>query len=312
MMYKTLDEIQALFGVEHESVSLEFKDGTKLDGRSDVARTDIVTDVTAFANAGGGTVIYGVTEERRDGRSFASAFAPVTDPKVTQDWLREVIVSNTDPVLRGFSINTIQHQEGTIFVVFVEEGDTAYQNRRNCLYYSRADASAKPMYGFAIRDVMNRRRTARLRVEIESINRSDESDKPQYVIVPKLVNDGLLTAHHWVFRVAIPDEIGTHEGSLSPTMRKVSHERNDGVSYSRYEYSSECIDGRIARILPGETASLNQSSGYGAILVLRVIGENHRRIAIQNKPQIYWTLFVDDAARQDGTVRFEDWCSSIH
>lgn len=309
-MYKTLGEIQALFGVEPESVSLEFKNGAKLDGRSDEARTDLVTDVTAFANAGGGTVIYGVAEERRDGRSFASNFAPVTDLKVTQDWIREVIVSNTDPVMRGFSINTVQHEKGVIFVVTVEEGDTAYQNKRTCLYYGRADASAKPMYGFAIRDVMNRRTGARLRVQIDSINRAGEQEAPQYAIVPNLINEGMFTANHWVFRIAIPDEIGTHEGQLLPSMRKTGKGEFNGLAYTWYEYLSERVDGRAVRIFPGDTAKLNQGSGHPAILVLSMIDTNHRRIAKMYKPSIYWALLVDNAPRQNGEVKFDDWCAS--
>lgn len=63
-MFTTLEDIRALIGVAAETVSLEFKDGVKLNDLTDRARTELVTDVTAFANAGGGTVIYGLSEDQ--------------------------------------------------------------------------------------------------------------------------------------------------------------------------------------------------------------------------------------------------------
>ena len=111
-MYETIGDIQSLRDVAAESVSLEFKAGAKLENMTDRARLDLIADVTAFANAGGGTLIYGLGEIQRDGKSYAGDILPVRDARMTQDRLREIIVSNTDPVLRGFTITHIPADGG--------------------------------------------------------------------------------------------------------------------------------------------------------------------------------------------------------
>ncbi|NPT41258.1 hypothetical protein GNZ12_07995 [Paraburkholderia sp. 1N] len=94
-----------------------FETVSKLDGLTDRAKTELVTDVTAFANAGGGTIIYGVQEQQHNGQSLAAAISPVTDTHVTQDRLRDIIHSNTDPALRGFSITPIAANGGTVYLM---------------------------------------------------------------------------------------------------------------------------------------------------------------------------------------------------
>lgn len=116
-MYETIEDIQALRDIGAESVSLEFKAGAKLENMNEKARLDLIADVTAFANTGGGTLIYGLGENKRDGKSYAGDISSVRDARMTQDRLREMIVSNTDPVLRGFTITHIPADGGSIFVV---------------------------------------------------------------------------------------------------------------------------------------------------------------------------------------------------
>ncbi|WP_438391197.1 AlbA family DNA-binding domain-containing protein [Caballeronia sp. DA-9] len=213
-MYETIEDIQAIRDVATESVSLEFKAGAKLDNMNDRARMDLIADVTAFANAGGGALIYGLGEIRRDGKSHAGDISPVQDARMTQDRLREIIVSNTDPVLRCFTITYIAAGGGSIFVVKVEEGDTAYQNGCDRRYYGRIDASAQPMHGFAIRDLMNRRTRPHVTASFRKITRGDiRGDQREYVLLGEPRNEGNLTAHHWALRAAIPDVIAAHARS---------------------------------------------------------------------------------------------------
>jgi hypothetical protein len=308
-VYETIGDIQALQNVVAESVNLEFKAGAKLDNLNDRARSDLIVDVTAFANAGGGTVIYGLGEIQRDGKSYAGTISPVQDPRMTQDRLREIIVSNTDPVLRGFTITHIPAGDGSIFVVNVEEGDTAYQNTCDRRYYGRIDASAQPMHGFAIRDVMNRRTRPHVTASLQAVSRGDvRGDRREYLLLGKLKNEGNLTAHHWALRVAIPNVIGTHVGQLAPHMRGVGAERIEGVTYTWYRYLSERMDGHTLRILPGEILDLRESFHETAELVLRV-GSNDQRPILDNAPAVYWELFVDDAPKQKGELLYADWCN---
>lgn len=304
-MYSSEDDLKALLGVEAESVSLEFKDGTKLNELSSSAKKDLVIDVTAMANSGGGTIIYGIAEgPKQAGRSVAGAISPVTDERVTQDRLRETVYSNTDPALSNFAIRCIPVGGGRVFVVEVEQGDTAYQNKIDRLFYNRVDASSVPMYGFAIRDVMNRRSTphvvARLRMTYPLV----ESAKHRYQVIPELYNEGNLTANHWTLQIGLPAVIGRMAMSVNSRIGPLGERIVDGRRTVWFEASSERMPN--ARLLPGEERTLGPNLGCPELL-LQIESQDEVRI-LQTAPPLHWTLFVDNAPRRTGEVPFESWC----
>ncbi len=304
-MFDTLESIEALIGVEVESVSLEFKDGTKLDGLTDRAKTELVTDVTAFANAGGGTLIYGIREEQREGQSLASAISPVTDARVTQDRLRDVIHSNTGPALRGFAINTFVVEGGWIFVIDVAEGDTAYQNKRDLRFYSRVDASAHPMYAFAIRDVMNRRTRPHVSVNFQIQRRAVGHRNHVYVVIPELRNEGTLTANHWTLRLGVPAVIGRADGALMRHMRLIGESPQGDQRTLWFEYLPEQNGMDARRILPGDTLVLDTIHNYTQVLL--VINGDAEIRAAELEPSIFWSFLLDNAPRQSGELAYRDW-----
>jgi hypothetical protein len=306
-MYDSEDDLRALLGVEAESVSLDFKDGIKLNNMTNDARKELVVDVTAMANSGGGTIIYGIAEQQLDGRSLAGTISPVTDDRVTQDRLREIVYSNTDPAFSDFTIKCIPVAQGNVFVVEVAEGDTAFQNKMDRRYYNRVDASSVPMYGYAIRDVMNRRTTPRLSCRFTRQIVERTQNRHEYIFVPELVNEGNLTANHWTLHLAIPSEIGRLRNDVNAAPRQL-YERTVGNHRAFYfEFSSERpIPGQSARLLPGESRQLGMGQGYGQ-LVLEIATEAQIR-SVATAPSIYWSLFVDNAARQDGEVPYLRWC----
>ncbi|WP_167309964.1 AlbA family DNA-binding domain-containing protein [Ralstonia mannitolilytica] len=308
-MYETLAEIEALFGQAEESVSLDFKAGRSFDDMN-AARGELVKDVTAFANAGGGTIIYGVGERQDGGRSVADDFAPVTNDRVTADQLTTIITSNTDPVFSGFSIQILALDSGgRIFVINVEQGDTAYQNRVDRRFYQRVAAVSEPMYNFAIRDVMNRRSAPRVNVAIGIERLQQAQDVHRYRVVPTLLNEGLLTAHHWCLHVDIPHAVG----SLGQQARHIVYGpmavRREGHEYHRFEYSSERSPGGETglRILPGQTQLLSNQVGFPA-LDLQVNDAVWQQLE-RFEPSLHWTLYVDDAARKEGALPYQVWCN---
>lgn len=79
-----------------EWLYLEFKRGAAL-APSNGSRQELVKDCTGFANAGGGTILYGVAEEEVEGVPAAASLSPVTAPGVGGDWFTDFIRSNTSP-----------------------------------------------------------------------------------------------------------------------------------------------------------------------------------------------------------------------
>lgn len=307
-MYETLADIEALFGEAEETVILDFKSGLAFNDMN-AARSDLVKEVTGFANAGGGTIIYGIAEIRQDGRSIASALSPVTNPAITQDRLTEIVYSNTDPALRGFSIKAIDILEpaGRIFVITVEQGDTAYQNRLDQRYYARVDASCKPMYGFAIRDVMNRRTYPRVVAKLIVRNIEATQTRHRYTVTPVLANEGLLTANHWTLQVIVPTALNHLDLDVNHLTLDLAEHGTGHIVERTFEYSSERQPPTTrSRLLPGETRSLGQGEGFG---MLRLNIESALQLQqLDFRPSLSWSLFVDNAPRQEGIIEYDDRC----
>ncbi|MGN7105162.1 AlbA family DNA-binding domain-containing protein [Ralstonia holmesii] len=305
-MYDSEDDLRALLGVGAESVSLDFKDGIKLNNMTNDARKELVVDVTAMANSGGGTIIYGIAEQQLDGRSLAGTISPVTDDRVTQDRLREIVYSNTDPAFSDFKIKCIPVAQGNVFVVEVAEGDTAFQNKIDRRYYNRVDASSVPMYGYAIRDVMNRR-TRPILVPSLQINYVDlHEQQHRYVVTPALENIGRLTVNHWTLSVGLPVGYGFVQGDYNRQVRGFHPYGNFDPDCSWFEFSSERHPGSAARILPGETRHLGQDGGYG-LLEIRISAFDGGRL-LHSGPSLRWVLCMDDSPKSEGEVPYDQWC----
>lgn len=306
-MYDTEEDLRALLGVEAESVSLDFKDGIKLNNMTNEARKELVVDVTAMANSGGGTIIYGLAEAPPlDGRSVAGAISPVTDERVTQDRIREIVYSNTDPALSGFTVKCIPVAGGRVIVVDVAEGDTAYQNKMDRRYYNRVDASSAPMYGFAVRDVMHRRSRPNLQAQFTMQYVSLDERLHRYHVVPTLHNVGNLTASHWALLVGLPSGAALLTANYAGRVRPVDERMPGYPTVQWFEFSSERHEGGSARILPGQSRRLSNNDGF-AILEIQINEGNSARI-MEEQPPLRWMLFLDDSPRTEGELAYEEWC----
>lgn len=81
--------------------------------------------MTAFANAGGGILVYGVAEKKVGAESMAVDFALVENTKVTVDQLTQIIRFQTSPPLSKFHVDSFLFGEGRVFIVRIDRADTA-------------------------------------------------------------------------------------------------------------------------------------------------------------------------------------------
>ncbi|MBB5411710.1 hypothetical protein HDG34_005671 [Paraburkholderia sp. HC6.4b] len=309
-MYDSIEQIRALFGVAEESVSLEFKSGRAFDEMNDRVRGTFVKEVTAFANAGGGTIIYGISEQRQGARNVAEDFEPVTNPDVTKDQLTVILTSNTDPVFSGFQIDIFPVEpRGRVFVIHVEQGDTAYQSRHDKRYYQRIGTTSEAMYDFSIRDVMNRRKAPRLFANLSIRNLQREAKQHRYRLIPTLKNEGVFTVHHWCLLVDIPTP--THlDPETGQSVLQRGPVRHENLQYTRFEYSSERLPPALnsLRLLPDQKLELTAQNGFPDLDLFVDLAAFVRSLETL-EPPLRWTLFVDDAARKEGQTPFEQWCT---
>ena len=167
MKFKTIEDLQSLIDNEiEESTELEYKSSFAVENNT--WKEELAKDVSAMANANGGTIIYGLKEKKVSGRSVASKLLPIPSTEMSKDRLSQLLSSNIRPVIDNIEITVIPNDENSsFFVVQIPQSNTAHQNRINHLYYKRRNATAEVMEDYEIRDVMNRTKHPVVELEFE-------------------------------------------------------------------------------------------------------------------------------------------------
>lgn len=110
----TLSDVQGLVGNVAEDHHIEFKQAPV--GTSDADRKEFVADVTAFANASGGQIIFGVAEGA-DGVASKVTGIALKDLDKEERRLADMIRNGTEPRLSDFEFRWIEHSRGRSVLV---------------------------------------------------------------------------------------------------------------------------------------------------------------------------------------------------
>lgn len=150
-----------------ESLTLDFKECAALD-KSDRKKREVSKDVSAFANSAGGTLVYGLIEDKK--RRVAHKLDDGYDPSdISQEWLDQVINSNIQPRLSGVRIKTVhltkERLGRVVHVVYVPQSMTAHP-AADKKYYKRFNFESVPMEDYEIRDTMHRALEPRVSVHV--------------------------------------------------------------------------------------------------------------------------------------------------
>jgi hypothetical protein len=100
-----------------EGQSLEFK--SELPDRSDKGKAEFLKDVSAMANASGGTILFGVAEKR--GAADSLAGLRFHDPDAEVRRLSQILESGAEPRIAGVTLSPISIGDSDVLVVDVPE-----------------------------------------------------------------------------------------------------------------------------------------------------------------------------------------------
>lgn len=133
-----------LSGTISEGQRLDFKQELHLATSGE--RLELLKDLTAMGNGGGGTIAFGIAERRAGDESFADHVTPLTD-RADLGRMTDLILSAVRPMLI-WSDHTIETTGGFVHIVDVEPsplGPYMVQLKQNNRYYRRVADRSVPM-----------------------------------------------------------------------------------------------------------------------------------------------------------------------
>jgi len=144
---------------EIERRTLDYK--AELPARNDEAKEEFLGDVSSFANAVGGFLIYGVRAKRDDagkttgGPDEATGIANL-NPDTERLWMEDVIRSGIHPRIPSFEIDPIEgFSEGPVLVIRIRRSWLAphvVKVRKSTRFYSRTSTGKYPLDPGEVRD----------------------------------------------------------------------------------------------------------------------------------------------------------------
>lgn len=186
LVLKTKPDLQRLVdeGLE-ESLTLDYKASPALSregGKAD----EMCKDVTALANSAGGQLVYGIEGDKATKKPSA-VDGGVDDPKITREWIEQILNSRVQPRMNGVQIARIDMENGKFgYVISVPQSQTGPHQAPDGKYYKRFDLQSVPMHDYEIKDIMRRSTTPDLYTDLSF-------DGQQNSIVARVVENSKLS-----------------------------------------------------------------------------------------------------------------------
>ncbi len=149
---------QFVQGKLRESQSLEYKASAAL-GKQSAEKSELCKDVSAFANAGGGMIIYGIAENNHDPAGIDGC---VDATIYNGEWIENVLTTGVKPKIEQLEIAAIdlpsKGKDRVAFAVRIGQAMAMapHQNASDSKYYRRHNFKAEPMQDNEVRDAMRR------------------------------------------------------------------------------------------------------------------------------------------------------------
>ncbi len=280
--------------------------------KSDVLK-NLSVALSAFANSGGGVLIYGLKVPKdTPGRWEVDdgSVSVAVGVKDTREWLESVIPSLVDYPLTGFNVYAIypKHAESQIhpgqalYVVEILDSPHAPHQAQDKVYYIRTGAQSKPVEHRHVLDMMGRRQHPQIEMEY-AVKVTKLGPIRRVNLVVRARNVGRLYASYVTCLTYLPPLVAAHEYSPFGRHSAIIDGKNYYVprrANTRRDVIEEDESGReklgasyFDPILP----SLERAWEWPLPNGFNVAALS------QNDDQLHWKVHADNAPERSGSVK---------
>ncbi len=296
----------------------------------------ISKEVSAFANSGGGTLVYGLTDPE-PGETEWNVDDGGVDVMIkkngTKEWLETVIPNQMEPPLEKFNVyaippsspNTKIQQGRALFVVEVPDSPKAPHQAKDYRYYSRVASRAQPIRHRQVLDILNRQQHPelglRFRLKLrgkkaDSEGQGERSTHPAtveeailsafdterlFADIPALevavINNGRTYAQYFTLTIHVPID-------LSPEKVVISKVTFRQPSVKRSLYDREYHRYMASNYGPGATGPVLPTLGQKFYFPMRPSIFNEAGIAANGI--IIWVLQSDNSPVKEGFIMLSE------
>jgi hypothetical protein len=163
---QTKAELEALHtGNVKEGLHLEYKASDAIDKMDDSKKIEMARDVSAFANADGGQIVYGMTEKDHEPAGLDQGLDAKAYPEI---WFEQVLQQHITPKIAGIRPRHVSLGKSMVAVVIdvpATEGDPRQVSDGR--YYRRHNFKRLIMEHYEIRDAIRRILDPALQLEFQ-------------------------------------------------------------------------------------------------------------------------------------------------
>jgi predicted HTH transcriptional regulator len=150
-------------GIVKESLHIEYKASDSVDKRSDPRKLEMARDISAFANADGGQIIYGMTENKdHEPDGLDAGLDPREYPEI---WFEQVLQQHFTPLLTSVKPRHIPLSNGRVAVVIDIPPPNGDPHQVDGRYYRRHNFNRLIMEHYEVREMFRRATNPDLTIE---------------------------------------------------------------------------------------------------------------------------------------------------
>ena len=183
-----------------EGLTLDYKACDAL-GRTESKKKEISKDVSAFANSAGGTIVYGVSEDKHLPTALDVGYLPAD---LSKEWLEQVINASIQRRIDGVRINSVRLTGSpgrVLHAVSIPQSVRAPHMASDHRFYKRFNFECVPMEEYEVRDTAHRGEAPDLKLTFELYRPTPEM--PVIELVALISNDAPEPANHAVIRLYV-------------------------------------------------------------------------------------------------------------